>query len=270
MAVLMAVTMGAAGCAKSEVVERNSEAAAAAGQQLDRMAEAVRKAGPAEIRVTARGEEGAGGEEDRTGRYSWHGGLAVESEMSMPEGSGAGLDPDGRTTYRFVQGRYYYQLGASVGGLGQGKGPGAGAGQGKAWFTLDFGSLRGEAKGGPTDVELDPMAGLELLKGATGVSRVGEGTPLDRRAVHYRVVTPQGRYEDALRSFRFPQGAGELVTDVWVDDRNLPVRLRYRAGTTNLTLDFLSFGVSGPVEAPSAADTTDLTDTVRDARKSGA
>jgi hypothetical protein len=58
-------------------------------------------------------------------------------------------------------------------------------------------------------------------------------------------------------------GGGRVTYDVWVDGKDLPVRVEQSGAGMDVTIDFLKFGATRPVTAPPAADTADLTEQVR-------
>ncbi|MFJ2821807.1 hypothetical protein ACIO7M_11890 [Streptomyces toxytricini] len=80
-----------------------------------------------------------------------------------------------------------------------------------------------------------------------------------RPTTRYKATIPLGElHKDAERPWHgvVPQGI-DMVAEVWVDGKGVPVRLAQAAGATSVVTDFLSFGVPVSVAAPPDAETAE-------------
>ncbi|MBD0844067.1 MULTISPECIES: hypothetical protein [unclassified Streptomyces] len=173
-------------------------------------------------------------------------------------------DPTIRTL--LVDGVYYYDVDP------QASGPLAG----KEWMKIDssavFGDSGSEAfkSGGAGG---NPADSLKGLKYASDVEDLGTSTVNGRKATHYRAVLDQkdmGKFEHAYKGEdsainSLTGGADSMTMDIWVDDKDLPVRLKQVMGPIKVTMDFGKFGATAGIEAPPAAETADMTEAIKEA-----
>ncbi len=61
-------------------------------------------------------------------------------------------------------------------------------------------------------------------------------------------------------------GATTMTLDIWVDDKDLPVRLKQDMDAMKVTMDFEKFGKTAEVKAPPASQTADMTEAVKDSQ----
>jgi hypothetical protein len=75
-------------------------------------------------------------------------------------------------------------------------------------------------------------------------------------------------YGDQNNLFNSVTGAnGRMTMDIWVNGKDLPVRMEQVMGSMTVTTDFEKFDKTATVKAPPAAQTGDLTEAMKNAQK---
>ncbi|MEV8531684.1 hypothetical protein [Streptomyces sp. NPDC051211] len=261
VAVVMAA--GATGCGAGDAGKK----AVDAGQQvadttealvatLGKASDAASATGSAEVKMTVTSPDTGGKPTTMTGTYSWGNGLAMQAEVPAADLKMQDLVADGTITYRLVQGAYYYEVDPAP----------TGPFKGKSWLKVEASAIFGE-KGAASlnGSQNDPTAGLKMLKYADGVTKVGTENVLGKETVHYRATIPKAKLGAGGEAFAALGTGTELVTDVWVDGTNMPVRLNQTFGTVTVDTDFHSFGAAKDIAVPPAADTADMTEAYKEA-----
>ncbi|QES51541.1 hypothetical protein DEJ50_30530 [Streptomyces venezuelae] len=262
--VVAVIAAATAGCSDGEPAKK---AAAGAGAQvvdtvesmvatLGKASDAASAAGSAEVKMTVTTPDTGGKPTTMTGTYSWGNGLAMQAEVPAADLQMQDLVSDGTITYRMVQGAYYYEVDAAP----------SGPFKGKTWLKVDASAVLGEK--GVASLEgsqNDPTAGLKMVKYAAGVTKVGKENVLGKEAVHYRATIPKDKLGESGAAFTALGGGTELVTDVWVDDQNMPVRLNQTIGAMTVHTDFYSFGAAKDIPVPPASETADMTEAFKEA-----
>ncbi|WP_327281508.1 MULTISPECIES: hypothetical protein [unclassified Streptomyces] len=266
IAAALVITAGASGCSAATVGKRAADSAATVGKQaadsaetlvaaLSKASDEASKAGSAQVKMTVALPDTGGKPVQMNGVYSWGNGLAMEAEMPAKDLEMEDLVADGSVTMRLVQGAYYYGVDPLPDGPMKGK----------SWLKLDASAVLGE-KGAASmnSGSNDPTAGLKTLKWASNVTKLGKEDVNGRSAVHYRAVIPADKLGDAAAVFGAAGGgAGELVSDIWVDDKGMPARLNQAFGSASVNVDFLSFGIAKDIAVPPADETADMTELVK-------
>ncbi|MEU2393182.1 hypothetical protein [Streptomyces sp. NPDC007369] len=234
LAALVLAGAGVAGCSAE------SEAAGPLGKTAD----AVAKAGAAEVSVRVTSPRTGGRPVEIKGAYSWANGYAMEARMpagSALEEAGKG----GTAAVRLVQDSYFYETEDDP--------------EGKRWLKVKAAEVReasdAEALGGPENA----VSAITALTAAKDVAKVGEQDVNGRSATHYKATIPLGKlHQDAERPWHgvVPNGV-DMLAEVWVDGKGVPVRLSQTAGATTVVTDFLSFAVPIVVSAPPAGETAE-------------
>ncbi len=197
--------------------------------------------------------------------------VGMQVEMSGPPELPSGLAME----MRLVGDALYVDVGALAGLLGSSP---TGV---KRWLRIGFDDLTNVAGNDMTGLlaqaqQSSPTSGLEYLQGVSGDVRViGEDTVAGRGATHYRAEIDYARVleqravdladevRDALASM------GRTPVDVWIDDADRVVKMRYRMdgdafdagiGNVEMTFEILAFDVPVDVEAPPAAEITELSE----------
>lgn len=257
LAAALFVTAGVSGCTVgTSVGKKAADSAETLVATLTKASDDASKAGSADVKMTVTMPDTGGKPVQMNGVYSWGNGLAMEAEMPAKDLEMEDLVADGTITYRLVQGAYYYGIDPAP----------EGPFKGKTWLKLDASAVLGDK--GVAAMESgnnDPTAGLKSLKWANNVTKVGKEDVNGKSSVHYRATVPADKMGDAASAFGAMGGsaAGELVADIWVDDKGMPSRLNQTFGTMSVNVDFLSFGVAKDISAPPAAETADITDLVK-------
>ncbi|MFD8141490.1 hypothetical protein [Streptomyces sp. NPDC059708] len=249
----VAVVAGTAGCSAVAVTQKAAgESAETVVQALSHVSDEASKAGSAEISATMAGPATGGKAVTMKGLYSWgDGGLAMETTMPAEDAQMTHLVKDGGTvTVRLVNGSYYYGVDPIE------SGPYAG----KSWLKVEASAIVGEkGAAGMAQGQGDPTAGLKGLKYAKDTAWVGVETVNGKNTKHYRASIPaakMGATADMPKSLGL---SGDVVMDVWLDEKGAPARLNQVMGETSISVDFLSFGGTKTVEVPPAADVADMT-----------
>jgi len=231
---------------------------------LSRATDRAEKLGSAEVKVST--DLGFGKPIAMDGTYSWGDGAAYDVEMDTEAAQMQTVQDDPTTHCLLVDGVYYYDVDPQA----------SGPLKGKEWMKVDATAVLGESgaramSGGPG---ADPTASLKTIKYAKNVEDLGPQTVNGQRTNHYRAVLTHsdlGKYEDAytgddslLKSTT--GGATSLTIDIWVNGKDLPVRLKENMGGLKVTMDFEKFGATAAIKAPPAAETADMTEALKEAQ----
>ncbi|WP_066954262.1 hypothetical protein [Streptomyces lushanensis] len=232
---------------------------------LTRASDKASKLGSAEIETTTTIAAAGGKPVSMDGTYSWGDGAALDVEMDTVNAQMQSLQDDPTLTMKMVDGAYYYEVDP------QSSGPL----KGKHWMRIDVSAAVGESGADSIADNADPTAGLRYIGASKDVANLGEETVRGKKATHYRgsVGTSQVNTSDltaqekkaAINSLK--GSGGKMTYDIWVDGKDLPVRVKQSGGGMTITMDFLKFGAIKPVTAPPAADTGDLTEQVKKQRE---
>lgn len=206
------------------------------------------------------------------GTYSWGDGSAFDVDMDAKAARMQSLTSSPKIRMLFVDGAYYYHVGSQP----------SGPLKGKDWMKIDASAVFGEKgkqalNGISGNSGNSPVAAMKALKYASAVDDLGKQTVDGQSARHYHAVVKAGQmgklkdlYGDQSNPFGRMIGAnGSLTMDVWVNDKDLPVRLKEKFGSASVTMDFRKFGQTKPVKAPPAARTGDLTELVKKQQTQG-
>ncbi|WP_329454129.1 hypothetical protein [Streptomyces sp. NBC_01497] len=228
---------------------------------LTRASEKASKFGSAEVESTT---TVTGGKPiTMRGTYSWGDGAAMDVQMDTASAQMQALQDAPTTTMKLVHGAYFYGIDPQQ----------AGPLKGKHWMRIDVSAVAGASGAKAIEADADPTAGLRNIGASKDVKDVGEETIRGRKTTHYRGsvkalsianVATQGKKSPAQAP---KAGSGKTTVDIWVDAKNLPVRVTQRGGGLTNTMDFLRFGTTKKITAPPAADTGDLTDQVTKQRE---
>ncbi|WP_328440496.1 hypothetical protein OHA71_32325 [Streptomyces sp. NBC_00444] len=262
-----AALVATAGCGAGATKETAEQAAKAVGNAdkvmavLSRAADRTEELGSAEVKMSTSIDGGAPIAMD--GTYSWGDGYAFDVEMDTKAVQMQELTDAPKVRCLFVDGDYYYDVDP------QPSGPLAG----KEWMKIDgsavFGEGADQALSGSSGGS--PSASMKSLKYAEDVEDLGAETVNGQRTTHYRAVlgkSDMGKlkelYGDDESLYNSMLGAdGSLTMDIWVGDKDLPVRLTQETGAMKVTMDFEKFGATADVAAPPAAQTGDLTEVLK-------
>ncbi|MFJ1753156.1 hypothetical protein [Kitasatospora sp. NPDC088134] len=112
---------------------------------------------------------------------------------------------------------------------------------------------------------LSPVVAVTAAVAASDPVPLGEEKLLDGTAAHYRVTLTAARYAAAQtqldparrQALESALGPGEVVLDLWLNDRDQLVQLRRAAAEVD-TVSYAEYGSSAlSVQAPAEADTAD-------------
>jgi hypothetical protein len=269
-----AVTVGAAavaltataGCGAQAVQDAAKKASPAdlTAAVLTRVTERTKEIGSAE--VTVKTDLGSGSPITMTGTYSWGEGAAYDVMMDTAAAQMQSVQDDPQLRALMVDGAYYYNVDP------QPSGPLVG----KHWMRVDVAAVLGEEGARTAENNADPTAGLRFI-GLSKADDLGEQTVGGKKAHHYHAridkdlvakgeLSPEEK-KTLLNSLTGPVDA--ITVDVWVDDKDLPVRLVQEMGNVKMSMDFRKFGSAKAVTAPPVSDTADLSDEVRDSQAQG-
>lgn len=227
---------------------------------LTRASDKASKLGSAEVETTTVIVAAGGKPVSMDGTYSWGDGAALDVEMDTKNAQMQSLQDDPTLTMKMVDGAYYYEVDPQP----------SGPLKGKHWMRIDVSAVVGESGANSIADNADPTAGLRYIGASKDVKNFGEETVRGKKATHYRGsvgakqvnasgLTAQEK-KAAVNSLK--ASGGEMTLDIWVDGKDLPVRVKQSGGGMTVTMDFLKFGAIKPITAPPAADTGDLTDEV--------
>ncbi|MGY5117909.1 hypothetical protein ACWC2H_18930 [Streptomyces sp. 900105755] len=229
---------------------------------LSRATDRTDQLGSAKVRMST--VIGAGAPVTMNGTFSWGDGLAMDVLMDTKSAKMEALQHSSTIRTLFVDGAYYYDVDPQA----------SGPLKGKQWMKIDASALFGDkgAQAFSGNSAGNPAATLKYLKYAKDVKDFGTETVDGQRTTHYQAVVDQaqmGKFKDAYGSdgMTAMTGGGSMTMNLWLNAKDLPVRLKERIGKMTVTMDFEKFGATAPVKAPPAAQTGDLTQVIEDYRK---
>ncbi len=270
---LTAATMVMATACGSEGAKTAAETADKAVDKADTIMAALTRAtdrteelGSAEVRTTTTLEAAGGQPVSMDGTYSWGDGAAMDVEMDTAAAQMSALQDDPTTRVIMVDGAYYYDVDP------QPNGPLAG----KEWMRVDVAAVTGEAGADNMAANADPTAGLRYLAASSEVENLGEETVLGKETTHYRGSVGAEHIEKSKLTEAEKKAAitaleangGKMTCDIWVDGKDLPVRMSQTGAGMTVNMDFVKFGATKEITAPPAAETGDLSEQVREQRDS--
>ncbi|WP_372351370.1 hypothetical protein [Streptomyces sp. KL116D] len=244
----------------AEVADHADTIMAAFGRATDRTDEL----GSAEVKMTTTLPGGKAVAMD--GTYSWSDGFAFDVEMDSAQAQMQALTASKTIRALYVDGAYYYDVDPQP----------SGPLRGKEWMKVDTSAVFGEqgAAAMQNGADQSPTQALKQLRYASNVKELGETTVDGRSATHYRATLDKkamGRIGDAYNgdglANRMTGGVDELVIDVWLDGKDLPVRMTQDMGAMKVSMDFEKFGGAKRITAPPAAQTGDVTDQLKNAQQ---
>lgn len=247
----------------------DGEGSAARGTVTKTLNAATQKTEKAEsakvdVAVTTSGLGGSGGGMETmkvSGVQSWS---PTAADMTMDLGALEELGAPSRMQVRVVDGTAYVDVGSKL----------AAQFDGKRWLKVSP-AQAGAQLGGVTDgsQQQDPSQQMNLLLASPNVKKVGKESIRGEETTHYRgsltveeALKSGGEAHDAelrkqLKELK-KQGIGSLDINVWVGKDDLPVRtesaLKGDKGSVKAKADFSDYGTAVDVQAPPAAETTDL------------
>jgi hypothetical protein len=157
---------------------------------------------------------------------------------------------------------------------------------GKHWMKMDFASLGATGKALSDEINKsngqDPTATVKLLTSSGDVKKVGQETVDGVRATHYagtvdvKKLAAQAGVSTGLKALVAQAGQLGMTTekvDMWIDSRNLPVRVSETSSTAqgpiDITIDYSDYGnIPVTITAPPAGDTLDLAALLKQAKAS--
>ena len=227
---------------------------------LTRATDRTEELGSAEVRTTTELDATGGEPNSMDGTYSWGDGAAMDVEMDTAAAQMSALQDDPTTRVVMVDGAYFYDVDP------QPNGPLAG----KEWMRVDVAAVTGEAGGDNMAANADPTATLRYMTASTEVADLGEETVLGRKTTHYRGSVGAEHVERSKLTEAEKKAAiaalkasgGKLTCDIWVDGKDLPVRITQTGAGMTVKMDFVKFGATKEITAPPAAETGDLTEQV--------
>ncbi|MCX5037744.1 MULTISPECIES: hypothetical protein [Streptomyces] len=243
-----------------KAVDRASTVMAALTRATDRTEEL----GSAEVRTTTTLEATGGEPISMDGTYSWGDGAAMDVQMDTAAAQMSALQDDPTTRLIMVDGAYYYDIDP------QSTGPLAD----KEWMRVDVAAVTGEAGADNIAANADPTAGLRYLTASSEVEDLGEETVLGKETTHYRGSVGAEHIEKSKLTEAEKKAAvtaleangGKMTCDIWVDGKDLPVRMSQTGAGMTVKMDFVKFGTTKEITAPPAAETGDLSEQVREQR----
>ncbi|MDX3454720.1 hypothetical protein PV396_22710 [Streptomyces sp. ME02-8801-2C] len=261
-----AVTMVAASGCGGQSVKHAAEAVDDTGAIMAALARATDRTealGSAEVSMTT--DLGNGKAPiPMQGTYSWGDGFAYDVEMDTKAAQMQDVQDAPTIRMLFVNGDYYYDVDPQP----------SGPLKGKEWMKLDGSVVFGEKGAQAFDGNAgggSPSATMRSLKYAQNVEDLGEQTLGGQRTTHYRAVidaSGMGRFKDAYGDKdnlvnSITGGGTSIDMDVWVDAKDLPVRIKQVIGKMTVTMDFRKFGATTDVKAPPSAQTADVSDLIK-------
>lgn len=233
---------------------------------LARASDRTEQLGSAEIATTTTLAATGGKPVSMNGTYSWGDGAAMDVEMDTAAAQMTSLQDDPTTRTIMVDGAYYYGIDPQP----------SGPLKGKHWMRVDVSAVMGEAAVDNMEANADPTASLHYMRTSTDVKDLGEETVLGKKAHHYQgsvgvaEINASPKLSEAEKKAAvqaLKAGGGKMTCDIWVDGKDLPVRMRQSGAGMTVTMDFLKFGATKPITAPPAGDTGDLSEQVRQQRE---
>ncbi|MFF0536761.1 hypothetical protein ACWDF1_01490 [Streptomyces coelicoflavus] len=248
----------------TETADKAVDKASTVMAALTRATDRTEELGSAEIRTTTTLEAAGGEPVSMDGTYSWGDGAAMDVEMDTAAAQMSALQDDPTTRVVMVDGAYYYDIDP------QPSGPIAG----KEWMRVDVAAVTGEAGADNMAANADPTAGLRYLTASSKVEDLGKETVLGKETTHYRGSVGAEHIEKSKLTEAEKKAAvaaleangGKMTCDIWVDGKDLPVRMSQTGAGMTVQMDFLKFGTTKEITAPPAAETGDLSEQVREQR----
>ncbi|MFD8272353.1 hypothetical protein [Streptomyces flaveolus] len=233
---------------------------------LTRATDRTEELGSAEVRTTTTLDAAGGEPISMDGTYSWGDGAAMDVEMDTAAAQMSALQDDPTTRVLMVDGAYYYDVDP------QPSGPIAG----KEWMRIDVAAVAGEAGADNMAANADPTAALRYMTASTEVEDLGKETVLGKETTHYRGSIgaehiERSKFTEAEKKAAITAleaSGGKLTCDLWIDGKDLPVRISQTGAGMTVKMDFVKFGATEKITAPPAAQTGDLTEQVREQRDS--
>ncbi|OPG03004.1 hypothetical protein B1R27_30255 [Streptomyces sp. GKU 895] len=242
----------------ADAVDKTDAIMAALARATDR----TEQLGSAQVKVST--DLGTGTPIAMDGTYSWGDGMAYDVHMDTAAAQMQAVQDDSKIHCLLVDGAYYYDVDPQA----------SGPLKGKEWMKVDASAVFGESGAGAMDTGANPTASLKGLKYASDVEDLGAQTVNGQKATHYRAVIDQehmGRFKEAYTGDgsllnQMTGGASTITMDVWLGEKDLPVRLVQAMGKMTVTMDFEKFGATATVKAPPAAETADMTEALKEAQ----
>ncbi|MGY1500658.1 hypothetical protein ACW4TU_29460 [Streptomyces sp. QTS52] len=247
----------------ADAVDDTGTIMAALGRATDR----TEQLGSAEVSMTTDLGNGKG-PIPMDGTYSWGDGFAYDVEVDTKAAQMQAVQDAPTIRVLFVDSDYYYDVDPQP----------SGPLKGKEWMKIDgsavFGEKGAQALSGSTGGG-SPSAAMRSLKYAQDAKNLGEQTLNGQRTTHYRALidtTRLGKLKDAYGDksslINSMTGGGTSIDmDLWVGDKDLPVRLKQVVGKMTVTMDFRKFGATAKVTPPPAAQTADVSALLKAATK---
>ena len=242
----------------ADAVDKTDATMAALARATDR----TEQLGSAEVKVST--DLGTGTPIAMDGTYSWGDGMAYDVHMDTAAAQMQAVQDDPKIHCLLVDGVYYYDVDPQA----------SGPLEGKEWMKVDATAVFGESGAASMNTGGNPTASLKGLKYASDVEDLGSQTVNGQKATHYRAVIDQehmGRFKEAYTGDgsllnQMTGGADTITMDVWLGEKDLPVRLVQGMGKMKVTMDFTEFGATAEIKAPPAAETADMTDALKEAQ----
>ncbi|MFE5596870.1 hypothetical protein [Streptomyces sp. NPDC056549] len=258
------------GCGAERAVDRAAESVDEAVDVLAALRKTSTKAdqaGSAQVETTVSMPGAKGIRMD--GLWSWGKGTAFDVQMDARQAGMADVTKSDTVRVLFVDGTYYYKVDPTLVG-----GP-----AGKHWLSVDASVVMGR-DGTDMAKQSNPVAGLRFIGTSRHAQEVGLETVLGRETTHYTatiskddlgragtVLAPNDK--NALMNSFTGGNVTSITIDVWVDGRDLPVRIKQKIGQASVSVTFKSFDKAKQVTAPTAADVLDMTETIKQQAAAG-
>lgn len=248
------------------VVAADVPGAAASDSDQSRVAssgQALAKARTAKFQATTKADAGGNASKVTFGGASNFEHRATEYTVSATD---IGLAGSGNVHVRFIRGIEYLSLDALEGGSSSDTPQLAG----KKWLRLNPSDFGGDTQIGQSN----PSAGLDALRGATDVTKVGRATVRGTSTTRYRAQldldqavakAPEDQRTEVTSTVQ-ALGSGTVSADVWVDGKGRVRRIKLRVGSTSAgnrgsaTFEYFDLGSQVSVEEPPAGEVVDFAD----------
>jgi hypothetical protein len=245
-----------AGCGAARDTAKAVSKADTIAEVLARVTDRTEKVGSAKADFTT--DLGQGSPITMKGTYSWGKGAAYDVMMDTAAAQMQSVQDDPKVRALMVDGAYYYNVDPQP----------SGPLKGKHWMRVDVSAILGEDGAAAVEKNSDPTAGLRYIGLSNDTKDLGEQTVRGKEAHHYRATIDKSRLGamgDALPN-KVTGPVDSITIDVWVDGKDLPVRIVQVMGNMKVSVDFLKFGAAKTVTAPPASDTADLSDQIKGAK----
>ncbi|MFG3108681.1 hypothetical protein [Streptomyces tendae] len=248
----------------AETADKAVDKGTAVTAALTRATDRTQEVGAAQVRTTTEFDATGGQPISMDGTYSWGDGAAMDVEMDTAAAQMSALQDDPTTRVIMVDGAYYYDVDPQPNGPLEGK----------EWMRVDVAAVAGEAGADNMAANADPTATLRYMTASTEVEDLGEETVLGKKTTHYRGSLGAEHVEKSKLTEAEKKAAiaaletsgGKLTCDIWVDGKDLPVRISQTGAGMTVSMDFVKFGATEKITAPPAAQTGDLTEQVTEQR----